>query len=123
MEAPLSDSLRFRRYPTLPRQWHVDPIAAVIVGLHVHKGWGRAERYLAEGWTFDLRRDVDNQHDPNAVSVHSRSGKIGYIGAEASAAVAELLDQGAPIVARPAGAPFAGAGSKGGNQAVWVGIS
>jgi hypothetical protein len=50
---------------------------------------------VAPGRPLELRRDPDNEHDPNAIAVHARGGEqIGWVPREAAAEIAPELDTG-----------------------------
>lgn len=94
-----------------------------VVALHVHKGWGYAERAFAEGETLRLVRDRENTADPHAVRVFSDDRMIGYLQSEAAVTVAPALDSGAHLIARPQGPPYAGRESRGGSLPVTIELS
>jgi hypothetical protein len=55
---------------------------------------------LRVGDELELRREPDNPHDPNAVSVAWRGRKLGYLPRRENAAVAWGLDRGQRLGAR-----------------------
>jgi hypothetical protein len=55
---------------------------------------------LRIGDALELRREVDNPYDPNAVRVEWRGRKLGYVPRRQNAAVAWGMDRGAPLRAR-----------------------
>lgn len=62
-------------------------------------------RYKPEDITVTLRREQSNAHDSNAIQIlaavrNKGSAVIGYINRELAAALAPLLDKGAPIASR-----------------------
>lgn len=66
---------------------------------------GRQEVALAvcDGDELSLRRQPDNEHDPNAIGVHVRSGEqLGYLNARLAKQMAPLLDGGVPYRAEVA---------------------
>lgn len=91
-----------------------------VVGLHVHKGWRRAEHAFAKGETLTLQRDPSNAADPLAVRVLVGERMIGYLQSEAAIMVAPELDRGAPLLARPQGPPYSGRESRGGSLPVTI---
>jgi hypothetical protein len=51
----------------------------------------------APGRPLTLRRDADNEHDPNAVAVHVADGEqLGWVPRELAAEIAPELDAGTP---------------------------
>jgi hypothetical protein len=55
---------------------------------------------LRVGDALELRREPDNEHDANAVSVSWRGRKLGYLPRRENAAAAWGLDRGQPLRAR-----------------------
>ena len=55
---------------------------------------------LRVGDPLELRREPDNPHDPNAVSVSWRGRRLGYLPRRENAAAAWGLDRGQPLRAR-----------------------
>ena len=58
---------------------------------------------VAPGRRLELRREPENEHDPNAIAVHAGGERIGWVPRELAAALAPALDAGAPwsaVVAR-----------------------
>ena len=73
-------------------------------GLHV-VGVAGAGRHHAEAIASDavaprspleLRRDPENEHDPNAVAVEARGAQVGWVPRELAAELAPELDEGRP---------------------------
>jgi hypothetical protein len=73
-------------------------------GLHV-VGVAGAGRHHAEaiesdavapGSPLELRRDPDNEHDPNAIAVHAGGEQVGWVPRELAAELAPELDEGRP---------------------------
>jgi hypothetical protein len=72
-------------------------------GLHV-AGVAGAGRHHAEaiassdavapGSELELRRDRDNEHDPNAIAVYAGGEQVGWVPRELAAELAPRLDQG-----------------------------
>jgi hypothetical protein len=72
-------------------------------GLHV-AGVAGAGRHHAEaiassdavapGSALELRRDRDNEHDPNAIAVYAGGEQVGWVPRELAAELAPRLDQG-----------------------------
>jgi HIRAN domain len=64
-------------------QHHADAVAAGPVG---------------PGQALELRRDAANEHDPNAIAVHSAGGgeQVGWVPRELAAELAPELDAGRP---------------------------
>lgn len=123
MQIALSDATRYRRLPTLSRHWQWETMIGRVVGLHVRKGWRRAEHAFAKGETLTLQRDPSNAADPLAVRVLVGERMIGYLQAEAALIVAPELERGMPLVARPQAAPYAGRESRGGSLPVTIELS
>jgi len=55
---------------------------------------------LRTGDPLELRREPDNPHDANAVSVSWRGRKLGYLPRRENAATSWSLDRGQPLSAR-----------------------
>ena len=55
---------------------------------------------LRVGDRLELRREADNPHDANAVSVSWRGRKLGYLPRRENAATSWSLDRGQPLSAR-----------------------
>ena len=55
---------------------------------------------LRVGDALELRREPDNPHDANAVSVSWRGRKLGYLPRRENAAASWSLDRGQPLNAR-----------------------
>jgi hypothetical protein len=59
-----------------------------------------ASEDAAPGRPLELRRDADNEHDANAVSVHLAGGaQLGFVPRELAAEIAPQLDAGRPWAA------------------------
>ena len=55
---------------------------------------------VAPGCPLELRRDPDNEHDPNAIAVHAPGGaQVGWVPREVAAELAGQLDAGRPVSA------------------------
>ena len=48
------------------------------------------------GSPLELRRQPDNEHDPNAIAVHAGDAQIGWVPREVAAELAAELDEGRP---------------------------
>ena len=48
------------------------------------------------GSPLELRRQPDNEHDPNAIAVHAGDAQVGWVPREVAAELAAELDQGRP---------------------------
>jgi len=70
-----------------------------LAGFHHHAGV-QVWRELRVGDVLELAREPDNPHDPNAVAVHWRGHKLGYVPRRENAALAWGLDRGTPLRAR-----------------------
>lgn len=55
---------------------------------------------LREGDRLTLRREADNPHDANAVSIEWQGQKLGYLPRAENRAVAAAMDAGEPVNAR-----------------------
>jgi hypothetical protein len=54
----------------------------------------------APGQPLELRRDANNEHDPNAIAVHAAGGEqVGWVPREIAAELAPELDAGRPWAA------------------------
>lgn len=51
------------------------------------------------GSPLELRRQPDNEHDPNAIAVHAGGAQVGWVPREVAAELAPELDQGRPLSA------------------------
>jgi hypothetical protein len=49
---------------------------------------------VAPGSPLELRRDPDNEHDPNAIAVHAGGAQVGWVPREVAADLAPQLDHG-----------------------------
>lgn len=96
-----------------------------IVGLHARDTYDLAKDVAEEGLVLEVARDVDNEHDDNAclcqLRVNGTPELVGYVDAEDSSELAEAIDAGAVLRARPTGQPpWSGRESKGGSLDVEV---
>lgn len=82
-----------------PLMQHLVIQESPLAGFEHHKA-GHVWPFLREGDLLRLIRETTNPHDPNAVAVYFRGDKLGYVPRLENAAVAQLLDRGAPLVAR-----------------------
>ena len=48
------------------------------------------------GRALELRRDPDNEHDPNAIAVHAGGEQVGWVPRELAEKLAPQLDDGRP---------------------------
>jgi HIRAN domain len=68
---------------------------AGVAGASRHHAEALESEAAAPGDPIDLRRDPDNQHDPNAIAVHARGGdQLGWVPREIAAEIAPELDAG-----------------------------
>jgi hypothetical protein len=72
-------------------------------GLHVaglagarHRSEALTSGALAPGRPLELRREPDNEHDPNAIAVHADGAQVGFVPRELAAELAPQLDAGRP---------------------------
>lgn len=70
-----------------------------LAGLRYHDA-ARVWQALRVGDALELRREPDNPHDANAVSVSWRGHKLGYLPRRENAAAAWGLDRGQRLGAR-----------------------
>ena len=70
-----------------------------LAGLRYHDA-ARVWQELRVGDALELRREPDNPHDANAVSVSWRGHKLGYLPRRENAAAAWGLDRGQRLGAR-----------------------
>jgi hypothetical protein len=77
-------------------------IVASVAGAARHHAQALADEHaVAPGRPLTLRRDPDNEHDPNAIAVHPGGGgaQLGWVPREAAAQIAADLDAGRPWAA------------------------
>ena len=68
---------------------------AAAAGAARHHPEALAEDAAAPGNPLTLRREPENEHDPNAVAVHTASGaQIGFVPREVAAEIAPQMDAG-----------------------------
>ena len=51
---------------------------------------------MKPGSPLELRRQPDNEHDPNAIAVHAGDAQVGWVPREVAAELAPELDEGRP---------------------------
>jgi HIRAN domain len=51
---------------------------------------------VAPGSPLELRRDPENEHDPNAIAVHAGGAQVGWVPRDVAAELASELDEGRP---------------------------
>jgi hypothetical protein len=73
-------------------------LVAGVAGAARHHGEALAGEDSAQpGAPLELRRDPDNEHDPNAIAVHARGGEqLGWVPRELAAEIAPQIDAGEP---------------------------
>jgi hypothetical protein len=70
---------------------------AGVAGASRHHADALAAESAAPGDPLELRRDPDNEHDPNAIAVHARDGEqLGWVPRELAVEVAPRIDAGEP---------------------------
>ena len=74
------------------RELHVAGVAGA--GQHHAEALEAAE--VAPGARLELRRDPDNEHDPNAIAVHAGGEQVGWVPRELAAELAPELDDRRP---------------------------
>jgi HIRAN domain len=69
---------------------------AGVAGAARHHGEALESQELAPGSVLELRRDLDNEHDPNAIAVHGPGGgeQVGWVPRELAEEIAPELDAG-----------------------------
>jgi hypothetical protein len=74
---------------------------AGVAGAGRHHAATLTSAAVAPGAALELRRDPDNEHDPNAIAVHAPGGgeQVGWVPRELAAALAPDLDAGRPWTA------------------------
>ena len=80
-------------------------VVASVAGAARHHAQALAdEDAVAPGRPLALRRDPDNEHDPNAIAVHPEGGgaQLGWVPREVAVDVAADLDAGRPWARRRA---------------------
>jgi HIRAN domain len=67
-----------------------------VAGAARHHAEALRSDAVAPGRSLELRRDPDNEHDPNAIAVHAAGGEqVGWVPRELAAELAPQLDAGA----------------------------
>jgi hypothetical protein len=78
-------------------------LVSSVVGLYPSKGWLEVKEAAAlrslQVVEAELRREPDNEHDPQAVAVLLDGKKIGYVAAEDAAEVSDALERGRQLLA------------------------
>ena len=71
---------------------------ASVAGAAQHHAQALESQYVAPGRALALRRDPENEHDPNAIAVYPGEGgaQIGWVPRELAAELAPDLDAGRP---------------------------
>ena len=74
---------------------------AGAAGAGVHHAEAVASEDVRPGRPLELRRDPDNEHDPNAIAVYPADGgdQVGWVPRELAAELAPALDAGEPHAA------------------------
>ena len=97
-----------RGYQLVDRYLRRDPPELSARGLHIASVAGARRHHAdaietdaaAPGRPLELRRDPDNEHDPNAVAVHGGDRQqVGWVPRELAAELASKLDAGKPWTA------------------------
>jgi len=71
-----------------------------VAGAGRHHADAIASDAAAPGSPLELRRDPDNEHDPNAIAVHAGGVQVGWVPRELAAELAPELDEGRAWSAR-----------------------
>lgn len=82
-----------------PKPCQIQVQVSPLAGWQYHQG-ERIKRYLAVGDVIHLWREPANPYDRNAVALHWRSHRIGYLPRVQNTAVAQMLDRGEHLTAR-----------------------
>lgn len=70
---------------------------AGVAGAGLHHAEALQADGASPGSVLELRRDPDNEHDPNAIAVHVVGGdQVGWVPREIAEELAPLLDAGEP---------------------------
>jgi hypothetical protein len=70
---------------------------AGVAGASQHHAEALEDEGAAPGEPLELRRDPENEHDPNAIAVHARGGaQLGWVPREIAAELAPEIDAGKP---------------------------
>lgn len=65
-----------------------------------HHCTAETRRELRDGLHLELRREADNDHDPNAIGVFTpEDRRLGYLPRTRNEVIANLLDAGKPLTA------------------------
>ena len=69
---------------------------AGVAGAGAHHAEAVASEDVEPGRSLELRRDLENAHDPNAIAVHAAEGgdQVGWVPRELAAELAPLMDAG-----------------------------
>jgi hypothetical protein len=69
---------------------------AGVAGAGQHHAEALLSEAVAPGRRLELRRDPDNEHDPNAIQIHPSDGgaQVGWVPRELAAELAPALDAG-----------------------------
>jgi hypothetical protein len=67
-----------------------------VAGAARHHASALSSQDVGPGRPLELRRDADNEHDPNAIAVHPRGGgeQLGWVPRDLAAELAPRLDAG-----------------------------
>ena len=69
---------------------------ATVAGAARHHADALERDAAAPGRPLELRRDPDNEHDPNAIAVLAGGAQVGWVPRELAAELAPELDAGSP---------------------------
>jgi HIRAN domain len=74
---------------------------APVAGARQHHAEAVESADVGPGRPLELRRDLGNEHDPNAIAVHAANGgeQVGWVPREIAAELAPDLDAGRPWAA------------------------
>jgi hypothetical protein len=67
-----------------------------VAGAGRHHAEAIASDAVTPGSRLELRRDPENEHDPNAIAVHAGGAQVGWVPREVAAELAPELDDGRP---------------------------
>lgn len=130
-QIPLSESPRASKrvplFPTLAPPAYLGDFTeatVAIVNLHGQGTYDLAKDLHGWGITLQVRRDLENAHDENAVGCYTKiKGNfdlVGYLCREDAAVIAPELDAGATLKGHLLGPPWSGSNSRGGSVGLTV---
>jgi hypothetical protein len=86
--------------PTMAATAPVIPLITCRIAGTGHHCTADTRSELRDGLAVDLRREADNEHDPDAIAVVTPDGRrLGYLPRRRNEVIARLLDAGKPLTA------------------------